>query len=196
LVASQKKALLDLGPRDYRDGHNTFEWRSEWGEYRPLVEIISYHLSPNHFHLLLKEIEAGGISNFMRKLGIGYTEYQGLKSGEPGRIFQGAYKGRTVDKEEYLQYLDAYIQVLNAFELFHGGIENALRDFDRAFEFALNYPFCSLGETFGMRNLNIIKRECFNGVFNDLQAYKEFCKDALIVRNARSFLEELSLSID
>jgi len=193
LVAFQKYALEKLGPRDWRDGHNTFEWHAELGEHKPLVEIISYCLMPNHFHLLLREIISGGISKFMRKLGIGYTTYRNVKSSEVGRIFQGQYKGKTVTDETYLQYLDAYIQVINPLELFEGGISAGLADFDKAFQFALDYPFCSLGEAFGSRNLHIINRDCFKDTFTDLPSYKDFCKDALIVRNAREFLGKLTM---
>ncbi len=199
LVAEQKEILRILrgsdprGENDYRDGRNTFEWRQEWGERQPLAEIISYHLSPNHFHLFLREIISGGISRLMKKVGGGYTIYRNMKSGETGKIFQGRYRGKTVNDEKYLQYLDAYIQVFNPFELFKGGILGAMDNFDEAFQFALDYPFCSLGETFGLRNLGIIERNCFEGVFDDLANYKEFCRDALIARSGREFLGKLTM---
>jgi putative transposase len=193
LVAFQKEILRGLEPRDYHDGRNTFEWRQSWGEQRPLIEIISYDLSPNHFHLLLREIIPGGISKFMKKLGIGYTMYRNVKSGEVGRVFQGQYKGKTVTDESYLQYLDVYVQVFNPFELFEGGILAALNDFDKAFQFALDYPFCSLGEVYGSRNLHIVNRDCFKNVFSNLQIYEEFCKDALITRNTRELLGKLTM---
>ncbi|MCU0652771.1 MAG: transposase, partial [Candidatus Pacebacteria bacterium] len=178
---------------DPENEHNTFEWRPEWGSQEPLVEIISYHLSPNHFHLLIKEIAPRGISKFMKKLGNGYTAYRNIINNRSGRIFQGAYKGKTITDERYLQYLDIYIQVLNPFELFTGGINNALAHFEEAFQFALDYPFCSLGESFGMRNIEIIKRDNFKDTSKDLEAYKEICRDALLVRNVRQFLGKLTL---
>ena len=200
LTAEQKMILQTLrglqgsDPCDYRDGRNTFEWRPEvWGAPQPLVEIISYHLSPNHFHLLLREIITGGISKFMKKLGGGYTIYRNTKSKEAGKIFQGKYRGKTINNEKYLQYLDVYIQVFNVFELFEGGILGAMENFDEAFQFALDYPFCSLGESFGLRNLGIIKRDCFNDVFDNLSIYKEFCREALLTRSVREFLGKLTI---
>jgi len=190
LISSKKKILQGLDPFS---GRNTFEWQEEWGEQRPLVEIISYHLSPNHYHLLLREIMPGGISKFMKKIGAGYTVYWNAKTGEVGRVFQGQYKGRTVSDEKYLQYLDAYIQVFNPMELFDGGIAAAMENFDEAFQFALDYPFCSLGEVYGSRNLGIIRRDCFRDVFTDLASYKGFCRDALITRNTREFLGKLTI---
>jgi hypothetical protein len=199
LIAEQKKTLRDLrgsypNKNNYLlDGRHTFEWRKEWGEQKPLTEIISYHLSSNHFHLLLREIRDGGISKFMQKTSIGYTVYRNTKSGEVGKVFQGRYRGKTIDDETYLQYLDAYIQVFNAFELYDGGILRAMANFDEAFQFVLNYPFCSLGESFGFRRLGIVKRDCFKDVFTDLHSYKEFCRDALLVRGVREFLGKLTI---
>ena len=202
LVAEQKEILRQLRglqgsdpckTNDWRDGRNTFEWRKEWGEQQPLTQIISYHLSPNHFHLLLKEIEPGGISKFIKKISGGYTIYRNLKSGENGKIFQGHYRGKTIDDEKYLQYLDAYIQLFNPFELFEDGILNALNHFDEAFQFALDYPFCSLGESFGLRNLGIVNRDCFAKTFPDIKIYKEFCRDALVTRSVRAFLGKLAM---
>lgn len=187
LIESKKKELKGLDPFS---GRNTFEWQAEWGEQKPIVEIDSYCLMSNHFHLLMKEISPGGISKFMKKVGAGYTVYRNAKTGEVGRVFQGQYRGKTVTDERYLQYVDAYIQVLNPFELFEGGILKATEDFDSAFQFALDYPFCSLGESFGLRDLNIIDRNCFE---NRLGGYKEFCKEALVVRNVREFLGKLAM---
>jgi len=190
LIASQEQILKGLDPFN---GRNTFEWQEAWGQQKPLVEIVSYCLMPNHYHLLLREIASGGISKFMKKIGGGYTVYRNIKSKESGRVFQGQYKGKTINGENYLQYADAYIQVLNPFELFEGGITAALEKFDEAFQFALDYPFCSLGEAFGFRNLSIIKRDYFKDAFVDLASYKEFCRDTLILRNAREFLGKLTM---
>ena len=40
-----------------------------------IVEILAFCLMPNHFHLLLRQRVDGGITKFMRKLGIGYANY-------------------------------------------------------------------------------------------------------------------------
>ena len=190
LIASQKEILQGLDPGE---GHNTFEWRPEWGEPRPLVEVISYCLMPNHYHLLLREIVPGGVSKFMKKVGGGYTVYRNTTNKSVGRIFRSQYRSKTVADEKHLQYLDVYIQVFNPFELFEGGIAGALENFDAAFQFALDYPFCSLGEVYGTRDLHIVSRDCFKDVFPNVQIYKEFCKDALITRNSREFLGKLMM---
>ena len=45
-----------------------------------IVEIIAYCLNPNHYHFILKQLEDDGITNFMRKVGIGYTNYFNKKT--------------------------------------------------------------------------------------------------------------------
>src|SRR3989344_8657918 len=45
----------------------------------PLVSIGAYCLMPNHFHLLLTQIEEDGISKFMQKLSTGYSMYYNKK---------------------------------------------------------------------------------------------------------------------
>ena len=52
----------------------TFVFRPDhWPERKKLVNIVSYALVSNHFHLLLKEIVENGVSTFMKKLGQSMT---------------------------------------------------------------------------------------------------------------------------
>jgi hypothetical protein len=78
-------------------------------------------------------------------------------------------------------------------ELFAGGISAAMNDFDKSFKFAFDYPFCSLGEVYGSRNLGIVSRDCFKDKFAGLNDYKQFCRDAIIIRNMRKSLGGLTI---
>ncbi|MFA6437494.1 MAG: transposase [Candidatus Paceibacterota bacterium] len=179
----------DLELSTQEEKYKNFEWLSTWTPQEHLVKIIAYHLSTNHFHLLLKEIKKGGISKFMKKFGNALTGYINTKYSETGRLFQGIYKAKTVENQRSLGYIDTYIQVLNAFEQYEGGIRGAMNNFDEAFDFALKYPFCSLGESFGYRKLNIIDRDILKNMFPSLSIYKEVVREALIIRQNRDFLE-------
>lgn len=193
--ADEKTGTVEVKPQQLPSGQFKWpEWPKAWPAHKPLVKILSYCLKNNHFHLLLKEIIAGGISKFMKKLSDGFTGYSNLKYDEVGRVFQGSYKGKTAMKDiKILQYLDAYIQVFNPFEDYPGGIEGAFKEFDQAFEFAMNNPFCSLGESFGKRNLGIIDRDVLTEMFPNVEVYKKFVYDALLVRNIREILGKLTV---
>lgn len=186
---------VEVRPQSLPEGEFRWpEWPKNWPAHKPLVKILSYCLKENHFHLLLKEIAAGGISKFMKKLGDGFTAYFNLKYGETGRVFQGSYKGKTILKDvNILQYLDAYIQLCNPLEDYPGGIEAAIKNFDEAFEFVLKNPFCSLGESFRERNLKIIDRDILGEMFSDIKIYKQFAYDALLVRNIREILGKMTI---
>lgn len=124
----KRVVFLDHGDRvrfldnlyEFNDEHPAANWRQkESPEVRPrekLVEIISYCLMPNHFHLMVRQIQDGGITLFMRKLGTGYTMYFNKKYDRSGALFQGKFKSVFVDKDVYLKYLPHYIH-LNPSEL-------------------------------------------------------------------------------
>jgi len=150
-------------------------WPKDWPEKDPLVIILCYCLSPNHFHLLLREIREGGISKFMQKMGNGYTKYFNIKYDEVGRVFQGAYKGKTIGSDQiYLEYLSVYIQVKNVLELFPGGIREAKNNINKAMQFLEEFPFSSCPDFFGVRKSLIIDKDVLGEIFPIPNDYREF----------------------
>jgi putative transposase len=84
---------------------------SEIDRDTPLVAIGSYCLMPNHFHILIKEIAPKGISHFMEKFSTSYAKYFNTKNERIGPLFQGRFKAKHVNVDEYLKYLIAYIHL-------------------------------------------------------------------------------------
>lgn len=74
-----------------------------------LVEIIAYSLLPNHYHLLLRQISDNGISEFMKRVSVGYTGYFNDQYQHSGVLFQGKYKRVHVETNEQYNYLFAYV---------------------------------------------------------------------------------------
>ncbi len=98
------------GPVDLKlQGSTLLEVEERIGE--PLVEIAAHCLMPNHFHLLLRECEEGGISKFMQKLTTGYTMYFNKWNERNGALFQGRFKATHVADDRYLRYLISYIHL-------------------------------------------------------------------------------------
>ncbi len=168
-------------------------WPKQWPRQKPLVKILAFSLMENHFHLILKEIREAGVTLFMQKFGIGMTAYFNVKYQDAGRLFQGAYKARVVDEDEYLKYLSVYIQVKNPFELYPKGIKAALRNFDQAFEWAVKYPYCSLADYVGRRSSPIINRDILAEMFETPEKYKEFARDCILSMNFEERLEALAI---
>jgi len=170
-----------------------FTWPRKVGQ-KPIVNIVSYSLMANHYHLLLREIVDGGITEFTRKLGTGYTNYSNIRHNELGKVFQGSYKARLITDESYLQYIDVYIQVLNPFQMLSENL--SIENFNALFEKALESPFNGLGESLGIRDFEILNRKNFLkqcGLPNDIKNYKKFARQVVLDKGLKKFLGKLLL---
>jgi putative transposase len=191
----------NTGPGDGSSGRDShipesvfsIGWPRDWPNHKPIVKILCYSLMPNHYHLLLKEIRNGGISKFLHKLGTGYTNYFNLKYEEVGGVFQGSYKARTIDGDLYLKYLSVYIQILNPFELYRGGRKQALREYNNAIDFAIEYPFCSLADYIGGRKSLILDKDILGQFFRTTRSYKEFVNDSIRAKDFDNILGSLKI---
>lgn len=167
----------------YRNKTPIFERPTIWPDHEPLVKILAYILMPNHFHILLQEIEEGGISKFMQGLCGSMTMSFNTKYKSKGSIFQGSYKGKTIDTDEYLKRLAVYIMVKNSFELYPGGIKVAMQNFEKAFSWSLEYNFSSLADYASNRKSPIIDKDILGEIFSNPKEFKAFAKDAMFSRD-------------
>lgn len=151
-----------------------------WPDREPLVRILAYTLMPNHFHLLLKEIREGGISAFMQKLCQSMTNYHNEKYDQQGSIFQGSYRGRTIENDNYLRYVSAYIMVKNVFELYpKGGLRGATLHFEDAWEWGIEYKYSSFSHYANVSQLPIIEKDLLGEIFTTARSFKVFARDVI-----------------
>ena len=80
-------------------------------EREPVVSIMAWCLMPNHFHLLLQQRHDGGVSLFMKKLGVSYTAYMNKRHGLVGHAFQGGFRAKSIQKDAYLFHIVRYIHL-------------------------------------------------------------------------------------
>ena len=173
--------------------NNPFAWPKQWDTRSPLVKILTFKLRENHFHLILKQEVENGIQKFMQRIGVAMAKRFNERYQEVGSLFQGRYKRKIIEKDEYIMYLSVYIQVKNAFEEYPGGLEKALQEFDRAFEWAIKDPYNSLGDYAGNRNSSIIDKDVLGAMFPTPQSYKEFTKQCLSDMNFDEKLDKFRL---
>lgn len=77
--------------------------------YTDYIQLLTYCLMPNHFHLLIHQTIALAIAGFMQSLCTKYSIYFNKKSNRSGPLFQGRYRAVEVTSEEQLIYLTKYI---------------------------------------------------------------------------------------
>lgn len=110
-----RKTPLPMKLSDFRRGVIKLK---EIDNQTELVRILCYCLMPNHFHLLVQQMIDGGISQFLRKVSDSYTRYFNTKYERIGSLFQGSFKARLIETDEYLLHLSKYIH-RNSFPLLY-----------------------------------------------------------------------------
>src|SRR3989338_7823028 len=181
---TRKLESAGLKPQD-------FIWPTSLGERKPIVAILGFTIMSNHFHLILKEIIESGVSCFMHKFSMGHSKFINAKYKESGRLFQGTFQSKIIDTDEYLRRVAVYVMVKNTFELYpKGGLTEALKDFEKAWDWAVKYPFSSLGNYAGVRNSPILDRDLLGDIFDSPKDFKEFSKDYILGRTPDEDMEE------
>lgn len=73
------------------------------------VELVTFCLMPNHFHLIVRELKEGGIAKYMQRVQNAYTKYINTKYERSGHLFQGPYKAINIESNKQLLHLSCYI---------------------------------------------------------------------------------------
>jgi len=101
---SEKRTIF-LSEKDYRN----ILGRIEKNALKYAVDVLVYCLVPNHFHLLLHQKPEGSIQSYLHATELGYAKFFNTKYERVGPLFQGRFKAKSIETEEYLLQLSAYI---------------------------------------------------------------------------------------
>jgi len=75
------------------------------------ISILCYCLMPNHIHLLLRQDSETPIYKLMSSLHTSYSMHFNRKYNRVGHVFQGRFRQKEVDKDEYLLQVSSYIHL-------------------------------------------------------------------------------------
>ncbi|MBU0999424.1 transposase [Patescibacteria group bacterium] len=147
---------------------------------KPLVLIGAWCLMTNHFHILLKQETDGGITKFMRKVGVGYSMFFNLKYQRKGALFGGLFKSKLIGVDDnYLNYMFAYIH-LNALDIEFPGWEKEInkssiemKNFLESYRYSSYQDYIDTKRTEG----NILNKEAFPNYFEDTKSFKDFTEN-------------------
>src|SRR3989344_6705439 len=139
-----------VGPRN-----NTKKLRYRTDLYKK-IQLISYCLMPNHFHLMIKQSTKEAIIDIMRALSNSYVIYFNKKYERTGPLFSGKYKAVIVEGEPYLLHLTRYIH-LNPLDLGYARSD------------LVNYPYSSYADYLGKKNAEWLNPEEIISFFRSAQ---------------------------
>jgi len=129
----------------------------------PVVDIVAYCLMPTHYHLLVYVKKTSGVSEASRammRLSVSYTKAMNKRYDRVGSLFQGSFRAKHVDSNNYLVHLSRYIH-LNP--LLAGLVKQPQ-----------NWEISSYREYVGSRNGTLVEPGIVLAQFPSPGAYREF----------------------
>lgn len=126
-----------------------------------VVELVSFCLMPNHFHLLLYQNEVDGITRLMRSVATGYSVYFNKRHKRVGTLFQGRYKASHVNSAAYWDHISRYIH---------------LNPLDVGEDYK-TYPYSSYGNFIGLVSTEWLKPGMVLDSFSSTEEYEKFIED-------------------
>ena len=73
------------------------------------VLLCAFVMMPNHFHLLVKQLQDDGISKYMMRVLSGYAKYFNAKYEQSGRLFESEYRSKHIKDNRQFLHTSAYI---------------------------------------------------------------------------------------
>jgi len=142
---------------------NTFNKEKLRGPASQLVSFIAFCLNLNHYHFLLTPLVEKGVEKFMQRLGTGYTLYFNKKQKRSGSLFQGKFKSKHINSNEYLLHISSYVN-LNNYDK-NGKIKNKL-------------SMSSWEEYTKISNTNFCDKSITLGQFQTIKEYQKFALES------------------
>lgn len=128
-----------------------------------IIDVIAYCLMPNHFHMLIRQKDDGGIQHYMRKVLNSYTKYFNTRYRRIGPLFQGEFKAVFVESDEQLLHLSRYIH-LNPY------VDNIVENLSL-------FPYSSYLHYIGKGKSPLCTSEPVLGLLKEPSLYKTFVED-------------------
>jgi REP element-mobilizing transposase RayT len=127
------------------------------------VEVTAFCLMLNHFHFILHQLQANGLSQFIEKVCNGYVKSVNLELDRTGHLFEGKYKLKLIDDNSYLLHLSHYIH-LNPVR---AGLVSRAED----------WHYSSCREYYGIVLEKLVHNELVMAQFDNEKEYREFVEE-------------------
>lgn len=78
---------------------------------RGSIELVAYCQMPNHFHLLVYQVNEDALTTLMRSIMTAYSRYFNLRHKRTGPLFESRYKAACISNDAHLQHISRYIHL-------------------------------------------------------------------------------------
>lgn len=141
-------------------------WRSPEHDLSEAVQLVVYCLMPNHYHLIIKQIPANGLTKLMKCVIASYARYFNNRYGRTGHLFEGPCQARNIADDSDLISTSAYV---------HRNPKDVTRDI-------INYPYSNLKDIYHQLANSWTNPQLLLHYFDyDEQAYVDYVCENIVV---------------
>lgn len=95
-----------LGTTTYLDSTGT-----AYTKLNESIQLLAYGLMPNHVHLILHQLTAGGATDLLRRVLISYAKYVNARDRRYGPVFDSRFRTREIVDPDHLKMAIAYVHL-------------------------------------------------------------------------------------
>jgi putative transposase len=111
LNESDKAVFISLLKRYLSPKPSTDNIRRLHKSYFGQVQLLTYALMPNHFHLLIHQQDREDMVHFMKSLMTSYSMYFNRRYKRVGPVFQSRYLAKKINGDDQLAIVSRYIHL-------------------------------------------------------------------------------------
>jgi putative transposase len=87
------------------------EYHRQLEELTPLIQIYAFSLMPNHYHLLLKQLQERGIEKFISNFQNSFAKYFNTLKNKDGPVFQCPFKAKHISTDSEFLHVSRYVHL-------------------------------------------------------------------------------------
>jgi len=147
----------------------------------PLVAIYAFALMPDHYHLLLKQLQEGGIKTFISNFQNSSAKYFNLKTERHGALFRNPFKAKRVATDEEFIHISRYIHL------------NPVSFFLIEFAQLATYPWTSFSWYVDEGKNQFVDTQALMALFKSKGRYLEFVANQVDYQRKLGLIKRLAL---
>lgn len=143
-----------------------------------LVSIVSFKLMDNHYHLLVREELEGGVSEFMHRLGTGYTNFFNSKYDRAGSLFGCPFEAVRIESDSQLEHVPRYIHLNELDNHYINWRDGEVVDWNTALNVLDKDIYSSHAVYCGQeQRLPVVNEDLVRSIFPNSDEYRKFLQD-------------------
>ena len=147
-----------------------------------LVEVYSFAIMPEHYHLLLKQLNDDGIKIFISNFQNGFAKYYNARNERDGSLFKSPFRAKLITSDEKFLHVSRYIHL------------NPVTSYILEFKDLGTYPYTSFPYYLGYKKDNLVNTDFITRIFGNNKKYAEFVENQVDyqrkLRKIKSFILE------